>query len=99
MDVILAPLLRLIIAVIDIYIWVVVVGVIMSWLISFNVINTHNRFVYLAADFLYRVTEPALGRIRRFLPNLGGFDVSPVVLILGLYFLEDVLIQVMMRFV
>lgn len=98
MDVILGPLFRLIIAVIDIYIWIVVVGVIMSWLIAFNVINTSNRFVYMVADFLYRATEPALGRIRRFIPNLGGFDLSPVVLILFLYFLEDVLIRIMMRF-
>jgi YggT family protein len=97
MEVILGPLARLVIAIVDIYIWIVVIGVIMSWLVALNVINTSNRFVYLLADFLYRVTEPALKPIRNLLPNLGGFDVSPIVLILALYFLEDILIQVMMK--
>ncbi len=74
--------------VIDLYMWVVIIWVIMSWLVSFQVVNTHNRFVYLVSDFLHRLTEPALRPIRRVTPNLGGIDLSPFVLILILYFLR-----------
>ncbi len=81
-------LLIIIDTVIYIYIRVVIIWVIMSWLVSFQVINTHNRFVYLVSDFLHRVTEPALRPIRRVTPNLGGIDLSPFVLILILYFLQ-----------
>ena len=63
----------------------------MSWLIAFGVVNTYNRVVYVINDFLYRMTEPALRPFRRFIPNLGGIDISPVVLILVLYFAEMVL--------
>jgi YggT family protein len=92
-DVIAVPLLRLLVSVIGLYMWVVIIGVILSWLVAFNVINTSNRFVYMVGDFIHRVTEPLQGRIRRFLPHLGGIDVSPLILILFLYFLQDVLIQ------
>ena len=87
-------LLSLIGNVIDLYIWVLVLAVIASWLISFNVINTTNRVVYIVVDFLYRATEPALRPIRRFLPNLGGLDISPVVLVLLLIFAKDLLLEV-----
>jgi YggT family protein len=73
------------------YEFIVIAWVILSWLISFNVINTHNRIVYLISDFLYRVTEPALGPIRRILPNFGGIDISPIILILIIYFIRDFL--------
>ena len=86
------PLIGFIVLVIDLYIWVVIAGAILSWLIAFNVVNTHNRFVYQVADMLYRVTEPALRPIRRFIPNLGGIDISPVILILFLIFLRDVVL-------
>lgn len=85
--------LNLINNVIQLYIWILFMAVIASWLISFNVINTSNRFVYLVVDFLYKVTEPALRPIRRFLPNLGGLDISPVVLILLLWFLRDLVFE------
>lgn len=75
--------------VVTLYIWILIFSAVLSWLIAFNVVNTSNRFVYTAADFLYRITEPALRPIRRVLPNLGGIDVSPVVLILLLWFLRD----------
>jgi YggT family protein len=91
MDIILAPLVRIILVAIDLYIWVVIVAAVMSWLIAFGVVNTYNRLVYTINDFLFRVTEPALRPLRRFLPNLGGIDISPVVLILLLYFIEMVL--------
>ncbi len=78
--------------VIGLLITLVIIQVVLSWLVAFNVINTSNRFVYLVGDFLYRVTEPALKPVRRLLPTMGGIDLSPVVLILGLYFLR-ILVQ------
>lgn len=95
MDVILGPLLRVTVTVIDLYVWIILAEVILSWLISFNVVNTSNRFVYMVADFIHRLTEPALGRVRRFIPNLGGFDLSPIILIFGLILIQDVLIQIL----
>ena len=97
MDVLLGPIFGLILTVINLYIWVVIISVILSWLTAFNVINTGNRFVYLVGDFLYRATEPALRPIRNILPNLGGLDLSPLVLILGLYFLEQVVARLAFR--
>lgn len=91
MDVIALPLIQLIHTVIDLYIWVVVIGVVLSWLVAFNVINQGNRFVYMMGDFVYRITEPALARIRRLMPNLGGIDPSPVVLILILMAVQHML--------
>ena len=86
------PLIGFIVLVIDLYIWVVIAGAILSWLIAFNVVNTQNRFVYSVADMLYRITEPALRPIRSILPNLGGIDISPVILILILLFIRDVML-------
>ncbi len=86
------PLIGFIAVVINLFIWVVIISAILSWLIAFNVVNTSNRFVYTVADMLYRVTEPALRPIRNFLPNLGGIDISPVILILFLIFLRDVVL-------
>jgi YggT family protein len=86
------PLIGFLVLVIGLYIWVVIAGAILSWLIAFNVVNTHNRFVYQVADMLYRVTEPALRPIRRVIPNLGGIDISPVILILFLIFIRDVVL-------
>lgn len=86
-------ILHLIDTVITIYIWVLILSVILSWLVAFNIVNTSNRIVYVAGDFLFRVTEPLLRPIRRVLPNLGGIDISPVVLILLLYFLRDLLYE------
>ena len=75
------------------YVTLVIIQVVLSWLVAFNVVNTQNRFVYLVGDFLYRITEPALKPIRRLLPTMGGIDLSPVVLILGLYFLRILLMR------
>lgn len=97
MDVILIPLLAVISSVIGIYAWIVIAAVIMTWLISFNVINASNNFVMMIAEFLYRATEPILARIRRFVPSLGGFDFSPVILILFLWFLQAVIGRLMFR--
>ena len=78
--------------VITLYIWVVIIGAILSWLIAFDVVNRRNRAVYTIADSLYRLTEPALRPIRKVLPDLGGLDISPVILILGLIFIRDVVL-------
>ncbi|MFT4077674.1 YggT family protein [Rhodomicrobium lacus] len=78
--------------VISLFIWVIIISAILSWLIAFDVVNRRNRVVYTIADGLYRLTEPLLRPIRNVLPDLGGLDLSPVVLILGLIFLRDVVI-------
>ena len=77
--------------VLEIYIWVLIAYVILSWLTAFRVINTHNAFVRAVSEFLYRATEPALRPIRRVLPTLGGLDLSPLVLILIVYFVRSLL--------
>ena len=82
------PFLWLIDTIITIYIWLLIASAVLSWLVAFNVVNTRNPIVHSVGEFLYRVTEPALRPIRAILPNLGGIDVSPVILILGLLFLE-----------
>ncbi len=94
MDVIVGPVLRLSIAVVELYIWVVVAAVILSWLTNLNVVNVHNRFVYMIVSFVYATTEPALRRIRGFMPDLGGFDISPIILIFALVLISDILAQV-----
>ena len=86
-------ILSLISMVIEIYIWLLIAMAVLSWLVAFNVVNTSNRIVYTIGDFLYRVTEPALRPIRRIVPNLGGIDVSPVILILILIFLKNLLLH------
>lgn len=86
-------LISLILTIINLYIWVLIASAVLSWLLAFNVLNTHNRFVYLLSDFLYRITEPALRPIRRIVPLLGGVDISPVVLILLLIFVQNLIIE------
>ena len=73
------------------YVYVLVAAAVMSWLIAFNVVNTRNQFVAAVAEFLYRITEPALAPIRRFMPNLGGLDISPIILILIILFIQRVI--------
>ena len=89
--IIIDPLIRVAIIAVDLYIWIIIIGAIISWLVAFNIINTTNQFVYMVIDFIYRVTEPALRPIRRVIPNFGSVDISPIVLILGLIFLQMVL--------
>jgi YggT family protein len=89
----LSPVIEVIILAIDIYWWIIIISAVMSWLIAFNVINTYNRTVAMIGDFLYRATEPALRPVRRFLPNLGGLDISPIILLLILWFVERELIE------
>jgi YggT family protein len=85
------PFLWLIDTIITLYIWILIAAAVLSWLIAFNVVNTRNPVVSSIGDFLYRITEPALRPIRSVLPNLGGIDISPVILILGLLFLRNLI--------
>jgi YggT family protein len=85
------PILWLIDTVITLFIWLLIASAVLSWLIAFNVVNMRNQFVASIADFLYRVTEPLLRPIRSVLPNMGGIDISPVILIIGLLFLQRVI--------
>jgi len=78
----------LVLQILKIYSYVVIAHVIISWLVAFNVLNTQNRFVYSVLDLTYRLTEPFLNKIRRFLPNLGTFDISPIILLLLIWFIE-----------
>lgn len=97
MDVIIVPALGIIISLIDIYIWVVIAAIIVSWLTAFNVINTSNQIVYMIANFLYRATEPVLAPIRRRLPDFGGLDVTPVILVVVLSGVQMALAMLMNR--
>jgi YggT family protein len=91
MHVVLNPLFEIVDIVIYIYIRILLVAVVMSWLVQFNIINTRNRVVYMVMDALHRLTDPVLRPIRRILPDMGGLDISPVVLMLILYFIQRVL--------
>jgi YggT family protein len=86
------PFIWLILTVLDIYFWVILATVIMSWLVAFNVINGSNPYVRQVGHALRRLTEPFLGPIRRFLPDLGGIDVSPIVLLIALSFVRYLVI-------
>src|SRR5579872_786704 len=83
--------LDIILIVLDLYVWLLIASAILSWLIAFNVVNTRNQFVAAVAEFLYRITEPVLAPIRRMLPNLGGLDISPIILILIIMFIQRVI--------
>ena len=91
--IILGPLIKITLVAIDLYIWVVIISAILSWLVAFNVVNTRNQFVAMVGDFLYRITEPFLAPIRRMMPNLGGIDISPVILILIIILIENVIVR------
>lgn len=84
-------LLALIQQILIIYSWVVIASAIMSWLVAFNVINVRNQFIRVVVDLLYRLTEPLLRPIRRILPNFGGVDISPVILLLVIFFLRHLI--------
>jgi YggT family protein len=78
---------------VGLYIWILIINAVVSWLVAFNVLNTSNRFVYSLLDISYKLTDPPLNYIRRFLPNLGSIDISPIVLILGLMFLRNLVFE------
>ncbi len=78
----------LVLQILKLYSYIVIANVLISWLIAFNVLNTQNRFVYSILELTYRLTDPILNRIRRFLPNLGTLDISPIILLLLIWFIE-----------
>ena len=79
--------------IVGLYIWILIINAIFTWLVAFDVLNTSNRFVYSILDVSYKLTDPPLNYIRRFLPNLGSIDISPIVLILGLMFLRNLIFE------
>ena len=81
--------------IVNLYIWILVINAILSWLVAFNILNTGNRFVYSVLEVSYKLTNPALNLIRRYLPNLGSIDISPIILILGLNFLRNFIIEIL----
>ena len=81
-------------SIIAIYIWIVIINAILSWLVAFNILNTQNRFVFSVLDTTYKLTDPALNKIRRFLPSFGSIDISPVVLILFLMFIRNLVFEI-----
>jgi YggT family protein len=91
MAVVVDSLYWLIDTLLGLYIWVIIIGAVLSWLVAFDVVNTRNRVVYVIGDFTYRLTEPALRPIRRIVPDLGGVDISPLLLILLLFFVRRIL--------
>ena len=97
MDVVLVNILKVLSVALDFYQWVVVINVVISWLVAFNVINTSNQFVHMVMDFTYRMTEPLYSRIRQVLPSMGGIDLSPIVVLLGIFFIQGILRDVMYR--
>jgi YggT family protein len=86
-------ILYVILLVLDIYVWLLIAAAVLSWLVAFNVVNTRNQFVGMLGDFLYRITEPVLRPIRNLLPNFGGIDVSPVVVILIIILIKDIIVR------
>ena len=81
-------------SVITIYIWIVIINAVLSWLVAFNILNTQNRFVFSVLDATYKLTDPALNKIRRLLPTFGSVDLSPVVLILFLMFIRNLVFEI-----
>ena len=89
-------LVNLLTAVIQLYVWALIISVVLTWLVQFNVINTSNRFVYMIGDFLYRITEPVLSRVRSIIPAVGGIDLSPIIVILLLAFVKQLIPELLL---
>ena len=81
-------------SVIMIYLWIIIINALLSWLVAFNILNTQNRFVFSVLDATYKLTDPALNKIRRFIPTFGSIDISPIVLILLLMFLRNIIFEI-----
>ena len=81
-------------SIITIYLWIIIINAILSWLVAFNVLNTQNKFVFSVLDVTYKLTDPALNKIRRFIPTFGSIDISPVILILFLMFLRNLIFEI-----
>tara|TARA_Y100000588_G_scaffold281592_1_gene298652 strand:+ start:229 stop:519 length:291 start_codon:yes stop_codon:yes gene_type:complete len=81
-------------SIITIYLWIIIINAVLSWLVAFNILNTQNRFVFAILDATYKMTDPVLNKIRRFIPTFGSIDVSPVILILLLMFLRNIIFEI-----
>ena len=92
------PVLNLIYRILELYMWCIIIVAVMSWLTYAGVINTNNQFVNMVGNFLYRITEPVLGRVRRWIPNLGGIDISPVAVILLIWLIQEYIIYIRNEF-
>jgi YggT family protein len=79
---------------ITIYLWVIIINALLSWLVAFNILNTQNRFVFSVLDTTYKLTDPILNKIRRFVPTFGSVDISPIILILGMMFLRNLVFEI-----
>ena len=88
-------LFLLIDSIINIYIWLIIINAILSWLVAFNVLNTQNRFVFAVLNATHQLTDPVLNKIRKFIPNLGSIDISPVILILLLFFIRNLFFELL----
>ena len=80
--------------IVTLYIWILIINAVLSWLVAFNILNTQNRFVFSVLDATYKMTDPALNYIRRFIPTFGSIDISPVILILLLIFLRNLIFEI-----
>jgi YggT family protein len=87
------PIVFILIQIINLYMYLLIASAILSWLIAFNVVNTRNQFVSAIAEFLYRITEPVLGPIRRRLPSMGGLDISPIIAVFVLWLIQLYLVE------
>jgi YggT family protein len=92
-------ILEIILLVLDLYVYLLIASAILSWLVAFNVVNTRNPLVAGIAEFLYRITEPLLAPIRSFMPNFGGLDISPIILILLIYLIQKLILYNVMPYV
>jgi len=97
MSSLLAPLVEVLMAIIDLFKWCLIASIVMSWLIAFNVVNTRNRAVYMIRDVLYRITEPALRPLRRIIPATGPLDLSPIALFFILWLIQSYLGMLLVR--
>jgi len=86
-------ILSVVLTALNLYIYVIIASAIFSWLYAFNIINSSNQLVAMIGQVLYNLTEPVLRPIRRFMPNLGGIDISPIVVLLGIMLIQRVIIQ------
>jgi len=81
-------------SVITIYLWIIIINAMLSWLVAFNILNTQNKFVFSVLDVTYKLTDPVLNKIRRFVPTFGSIDISPIILILALMFLRNLVFEI-----
>ncbi|TAL04508.1 MAG: YggT family protein [Rhodospirillaceae bacterium] len=98
MQTLLIPLLQVVDVVLNLYSWAVIISVVLSWLVNFNVVNPSNQFVRMVGSSLHQLVEPALNRIRRVLPMFGALDLSPIVLLLIIFFLQRVIAMIELQF-